>query len=97
MDLYSPALSWVLTFVYNSATMGIKDFFLKQALKHKLKDVPERQRDMLMSAMEKHPDFFNKIGEEIKALTKAGQSETAASMIVMRKHQAEIQKIMRDS
>ncbi len=75
--------------------MGIKDFFLKQALKHKLKDVPEAQRDMLMGAMESHPEFFKKIGEEVKALTKAGQSETAATMIVMRKHQAELQKIMR--
>lgn len=74
--------------------MGIKDFFLKQALKHKLKDVPEAQRDQLMGAMEAHPDFFQKIGDEIKALTKGGMSEMAASMQVMRKHQAELQKIM---
>jgi hypothetical protein len=75
--------------------MGIKDFFLKQALKHKLKDVPEAQRDMLMGAMEAHPDFFNKIGEEVKALTKSGMSEMAATMQVMRKHQAELQRILR--
>lgn len=75
--------------------MGIKDFFLKQALKHKLKDVPEAQRDMLMGAMERNPEFFKKIGEEIKALTKQGQSEMAATMIVMRKYQSELQKIMR--
>ena len=75
--------------------MGIKDFFLKQALKHKLKDVPEAQRDMLMGAMEKDPEFFKKIGEEIKQLTKSGQSEMSASMIVMRKYQGEFQKLMR--
>lgn len=74
--------------------MGIKDFFLKQALKYKMKDVPEAQRDMLMGAMEEHPEFFQKIGEEVKALTKQGQSEMAATMIVMRKHQAELQRIM---
>ena len=74
--------------------MGIKDFFLKQALKHKMKDVPEAQRDMLMGAMERNPEFFKKIGDEIKALTKHGQSEMAATMVVMRKHQAEMQKIM---
>lgn len=76
--------------------MGIKDFFLKQALKYKLKDVPEAQRDMLMGAMEAHPEFFKKIGDEVKALTRQGQSETAATMIVMRKYQAEMQKIMRE-
>ena len=75
--------------------MGIKDFFLKQALKRKLKDVPPDQRDMLMGAMEKNPEFFKKIGDEIKQLTKSGQSEMAASMIVMRKYQAELQKLLR--
>jgi hypothetical protein len=75
--------------------MGIKDFFLKQALKHKMKDVPEAQRDMLMGAMETHPDFFKMIGEEVKALQKQGLSEVAATMQVMRKHQAELQKIMK--
>ena len=75
--------------------MGIKDFFLKQALKHKLKDVPEAQRDMLMSAMEKNPDFFKKVGDEIKRRTKRGESEMAATMAVMRENQAELQRIMR--
>ena len=76
--------------------MGIKDFFLKQMLKRKLKDVPEAQRDMLMGAMERHPEFFEKVGEEVKKLTKQGQSEIAATLIVMRKHQAELQKLMRE-
>lgn len=75
--------------------MGIKDFFLKQALKHKLKDVPEAQREMLMGAMEKNPDFFKKIGEEIKARTKRGESEMTATMAVMRENQAELQKLLR--
>ena len=74
--------------------MGIKDFFLKQALKHKLKDVPEAQREMLTSAMERNPEFFKKIGDEIKTLTKQGMGEMAASMIVMRKHQSELQKLL---
>ncbi len=76
--------------------MGIKDFFLKQMLKHKLKDVPEAQREMLMEVMEKHPEFFKKIGEEVQKLTKAGQSEMSATLMVMRKHQAELQKIMQE-
>ncbi len=74
--------------------MGIKDFFLKQALKHKMKDVPEEQRDMLLKAMEAHPDFFNKIGEEVQRRVKGGQSEMVATLAVMREHQSELQKIM---
>ena len=75
--------------------MGIKDFFLKQALKYKLKDVPEGQRDKIMGVMEEHPDFFKKIGEEVQKRVKHGQSEMAATMVVMREHQAELQKIMK--
>ncbi|OHA91397.1 MAG: hypothetical protein A2758_02980 [Candidatus Zambryskibacteria bacterium RIFCSPHIGHO2_01_FULL_49_18] len=77
--------------------MGIKDFFLKQALKHKLKDVPEAQREILTSAMERNPELFKKIGDEIKTLTKQGMSEMSASMMVMRKHQSELQKIMKNN
>jgi hypothetical protein len=74
--------------------MGIKDFFLKQALKHKMKDVPADQRDKIMSAMEKNPDFFKKIGEKVQQRMKNGESELVATMAVMREHQAELQKIM---
>lgn len=74
--------------------MGIKDFFLKQALKYKMKDVPARERDRIMAVMEKNPDFFKKIGEEVQKKVKGGMSEMSATMVVMREHQAELQKIM---
>ena len=60
-----------------------------------MKDVPEGQRDQLMALMEANPEFFKKIGDEIKKKTKSGMSEMAASMVVMREHQAELQKLMR--
>jgi hypothetical protein len=75
--------------------MGIKDFFVKQVLKNKLKGVPEAQQKLIMDAVEKNPDFFKKIGEEIEKRKKSGQSETAAAMQVMREHQGELQKLMR--
>lgn len=75
--------------------MGIfKNFMLKQALKAKMKDVPEAEREKLLGAMERNPDFFKKIGEEVQKRVKSGQSEMAATMVVMREHQAELQKIM---
>lgn len=74
--------------------MGIKDFFLNQALKYKMKDVPEEQRDKLIAVMEQNPEFFQKVGEEVKRRVKNGESELAATMAVMRQHQAELQKVM---
>lgn len=92
------ATTWALVIkalvIYN-APMGIKDFFLRKALEHKLKDVPAEQRDQLMAAMEAHPEFFKKVGEEVQRRVKSGQSEMAATMVVMREHQAELQKILK--
>lgn len=76
--------------------MGVfKNFLLKQALKVKMKDVPEAERDKMLELMEKNPEFFKKIGEEVQKRVKAGQSEMAATMVVMREHQAELQKLIR--
>ena len=76
--------------------MGIfKNFLLKQALKHKMKDMPEAERERMLALMEKNPDFFKKIGEEVQKRVKSGQSEMAATMVVMRAHQAELQKLMK--
>lgn len=74
---------------------AIKNFLLRHALKAKMKDMPEGQREQMLALMEKHPDFFKKIGEEIKRRTKAGQSEMAATMVVMRENQAELQRLTR--
>lgn len=74
--------------------MGVfKSFFLKQALKAKMKDVPEAERERMFVLMEKNPEFFKKIGEEVKKRMKGGQSEMAATMVVMREHQGELQRI----
>lgn len=74
--------------------MGLKDFFLKKALEHKLKNVPPAQRERLMAVMEKNPEFFKNIGDKVQQKVKGGMSETAATMMVMREHQAELQKLM---
>ncbi|KKT13872.1 MAG: hypothetical protein UV94_C0031G0006 [Parcubacteria group bacterium GW2011_GWC1_43_30] len=72
-----------------------KDFFLRQAMKAKMKDVPEKERDLILGLMEKYPEFFKKIGDEVQKRVKNGQSEMAATMVVMREHQAELQRLMK--
>ena len=75
--------------------MGIfKTFMLKQVLKSKLKGLPEAQQKKLISAIDKNPDFFKKIGDEVEKRKKSGQDEMQATMAVMREHQSELQKIM---
>lgn len=75
----------------------LKNFFTRQLLKHQLKNVPEGQREQIMAMMEKNPDLFKKIAEEVdRRVKKGGEDQMKASMEVMRKYQAELQALMMD-
>ena len=68
---------------------------MKKLLKSKMKDVPEEQQDMILGAIEKNPEFFQKIGLEIQTKMKEGKDQMAATMEVMRAHQEELQGFMK--
>ena len=74
--------------------MGIQSFLLKQVAKSKMKDMPEAQRDMLLGMLEKNPDLFKKIGEEIERRKKGGEPEMKATMEVMKKYRSELSGLM---
>jgi hypothetical protein len=73
----------------------IKEFLMKQVIKRQLKGVPEAEVNRIIALVEKNPELFKKIGDEIQAKVKAGRSQMAASMEVMRAHQAELQKVLK--
>jgi hypothetical protein len=72
----------------------IKNFILKQTLKSKLKGMSPAQQDQLVGMVEKNPEFFKKIADEVEKRKKSGQGEMEATMAVMRENQAELQKMM---
>jgi hypothetical protein len=74
--------------------MGLKTFIMKQAMKSQMKGLPKQQQDMILSAVEKNPEFFENLAKEIEQKVKEGKDKNAASMEVMRKHQGELQKLM---
>ncbi|MGB2580604.1 MAG: hypothetical protein WBC83_02820 [Minisyncoccia bacterium] len=73
----------------------IKEFLMKQVIKRQLKGMPETEVNRIILLVEKNPELFKKIGDEIQAKVKAGRSQMAASMEVMRAHQAELQKVLK--
>ncbi len=76
--------------------MGMfQNFMLKQMLKSKMKGVPPQEQERILGMVEKNPDFFKMIGEEVEKRKKSGQSELEATMEVMRLHQADFQKLMK--
>lgn len=72
----------------------IKEFFMKKLLERQLKNVPPEYRDKLIGVISKNPEFFKQLNEEIEKKVKGGESQMKASLEVMRKHQAELQKMM---
>ncbi len=73
----------------------IKEFLLKQAVKHGAKNLPKEQAEMLEKAVEKNPKLFEKIAKEIDELKKSGKPEMYAALDVMKKYQKELQEVFK--
>ena len=73
--------------------MGMQDFLLRQAMKWKMKDVPEAQREQIMTLVQKDPELFKRIGEEVERRTKGGEPQMKATMEVMKKYRKELQAL----
>ena len=68
---------------------------MKKLLEKQLKDVPEDQKAMIMTMIEKDPALFEKIAKELQAEMKEnGNNQMAAAQKVLPKYQAEIMAIM---
>jgi hypothetical protein len=75
--------------------MAIQDFLLNQAMKWKMKDVPEAQREQIMQLVNKNPELMKKIGEEIdRRVKKGGEPQMKATMEVMKKYRAELAELL---
>lgn len=74
--------------------MAIQDFLLKQAMKWKMKDVPKEQQEQIMALVQKNPELFKKIGEEVDRRVKGGENQMKASMEVMKKYRTELAELM---
>ncbi len=74
--------------------MSIQGYLLKQYANWKLKDVPEAQRAQMLTLIQKDPELFKKIGEEVERRKKGGESEVRAAMEVMKKYRTELASLM---
>ncbi len=61
-----------------------------------MKDVPAAQREQMIALVQKDPDLFKKIGEEVdRRVKKGGEDQMKATMEVMKKYRTELAKIMK--
>lgn len=69
-----------------------QNFLLKKMLR--TQGVPEAQIDMFIKMMEKNPDLFKTIAEEIKKKMDSGVDQNTASMQIMEKYKDELKKLV---
>ena len=67
---------------------------MKKMLKSQMKDVPQDQQEKAMEMIQKNPELFQKIGQEVKAEMKTGKDQMTATMAVMQRHQDELKGLM---
>lgn len=73
----------------------IKNFAIKKLLEKQLKNVPEDQKEMIMTLVEKDPALFEKIAKELQEeMKKNGNNQMGAAMKVLPRYQKEILSAM---
>ncbi len=74
-----------------------KDFLTKQLLKKQLKGVSPEEQEKIMTLINRDPDFFKRIGDEIQTEVKNGKGQMEATMHVMKHHKDHLAKLISDS
>lgn len=74
--------------------MSVQSFLLGKYANWKMRDVPGAQREQMLSLIQKDPELFKKIGEEIERRKKGGEPEVKAAMEVMKKYRVELSTLL---
>lgn len=72
---------------------ALKKAAMRLMFAKQLKGVPPAAREAMLTAIDKHPEFFKKIAKEIDARVKSGQDKMFATQAVVMQYRAELQKL----
>jgi hypothetical protein len=68
-----------------------QNFLIRKMLRGQ--GLPEAEIEMFVALIEKNPDLFKNIAEEVEAKVKSGMSQTDASMQVLKKYEEELKDL----
>lgn len=72
----------------------LKNFLMRQMLKRQMKDVPQADQEKVLSIIEKDPDFFASLAEEVQKKTKEGKDQMTAMREVIETHQQKLKGLL---
>ena len=74
-----------------------KDFLTKQLLKKQLKGVSPEEQEKIMTLINRDPEFFKRVGDEIQSEVKKGKGQMEATMHVMKTNRDHLGKLISES
>ncbi len=72
----------------------LKQFLMKKLIARQLASLPAEQRKMIEDLVEKNPDLFMQLAQEVQAEMAAGKSQQDAMMAVAMKNKDTLGKLM---
>ncbi len=76
---------------------GISGLLLQKLAQKQLEGLPPEQRAMFMRMLEKNPDLFMQIAQEVQEKMASGVEQMAAAQEVFSLHESELRALMQDS
>ena len=74
----------------------IKEFFIKKMIDRQMQGVPQEQKDKIVQAVMKNPQFFEMVAKEMQQEMASGKDQMAAMMAVLERHKGEAQGIAQE-
>jgi hypothetical protein len=74
--------------------MSVKDYFLRKMLSSQLKGVPQSEQDKIFAMLQKNPELFQKIAEDVQNKVKGGKDQMSAVMEVIKKYEGDLKGLM---
>lgn len=67
---------------------------MKKMLESKMKDVPKGEQEKILSLIEKNPELFQKMAEEIQEEMKKGTGQMEAAIKIAQKYQDDLKGLI---
>ena len=74
----------------------VKEYFLRKMLEKQLKDVPETEREKLITLVTQNPEFFQKIAVAAKTKMDSGMEQMAAMQSAMLEYKDELESVTKN-
>ena len=70
------------------------NFFTRALIKKQLKGMPEAEVEKMLTLIEKNPDFFKKMAEDVQKKIKGGMGQEEAAKQFAEEHKDELKGIL---